>query len=560
MILVNFFHFQIAFFTLVSMAPNIFNDSISTSKCVVDRSRINLKNVNGLSDFVPRPGHGQAGKKIFLMSNHFPVEFNPDLAIYHYDVAIECLPQPLKIVAAGDNSKLYRKLSYQVNRRIINTIVRENSSFGKMFHNVKPVYDGNKNLFTVRPLTELMTAESGKPKRITVEVLDANDVETQFVVSIKFTGNVISLNTLTLYFENKSKTFPFAAIQALDIVLRQGPSMTKISNGHSFFEKEEFDQYRHSLGGGKQLSFGFFQSLRLFSGGAQLVVDRSSNVFYQKSSLEDLINKIFAIKDGCSVMNSPKWTDSERKRIQKEIKGLQIEVTHLQYKRKYRIQGLSRESANEITFEWYKQSLGGRKIFKGRVTVAKYFAEQYQKLKYPQLPCVTVSVGQRQIHFPIEVCVLVANQNVDRKKLSTYQVAQLIRICSFTEPKERFELVQEATKDITQNKEGMAYLNEFGISVGTSPIRFYGRVLNAPVLLEKNGKQCIPRNGKWRINQFFAGAQLKRWIVVNIASIEDNVVANTLDILLKQAAQIGMEVFEPICKVKLVWQKGTLKV
>ena len=100
MILVNFFHFQIAFFTLISMAPNIFNDSISTSKCVVNRSRINLKNVNGLSDFVPRPGHGKAGKKIFLMSNHFPVEFNPDLAIYHYDVAIECLPQPLKIVAA----------------------------------------------------------------------------------------------------------------------------------------------------------------------------------------------------------------------------------------------------------------------------------------------------------------------------------------------------------------------------------------------------------------------------------------------------------------------------
>lgn len=52
----------------------------------------------------------------------------------------------------------------------------------------------------------------------------------------------------------------FFVLQALDVVMRHLPSMTYTPVGRSFFSSP--DGYYHPLGGGREVWFGFHQSVR----------------------------------------------------------------------------------------------------------------------------------------------------------------------------------------------------------------------------------------------------------------------------------------------------------
>ena len=85
-------------------------------------------------DFRPvrRPQHGgTSGRQIRLRANFYPVRFRGGDA-YHYDVDIDPTNAPKRI-----------------KRGIINQIVQEYAVF---FKTEKPVFDGQKNLFTKNPL------------------------------------------------------------------------------------------------------------------------------------------------------------------------------------------------------------------------------------------------------------------------------------------------------------------------------------------------------------------------------------------------------------------------
>jgi hypothetical protein len=78
--------------------------------------------------------------------------------------------------------------------------------------------------------------------------------------------------------------------------------------------------------------------------GPTLNVDRSAACFYKPSKTDDLIEDI--IRRDLSRL--PKLSEFDRKKIQKELKGLQIEATHVSYEgttgsyfRKYRVLGIS---------------------------------------------------------------------------------------------------------------------------------------------------------------------------------------------------------------------------
>ena len=77
-----------------------------------------------------RPGLGTRGRKIRLATNFFEVTFK-DHDIYQYDVTIE------------------PKCPAAINRQIIQELV---SVYVKIFQGDKPVFDGKKNLYTIRPL------------------------------------------------------------------------------------------------------------------------------------------------------------------------------------------------------------------------------------------------------------------------------------------------------------------------------------------------------------------------------------------------------------------------
>ncbi|EJW70111.1 hypothetical protein WUBG_18981, partial [Wuchereria bancrofti] len=61
-----------------------------------------------------------------------------------------------------------------------------------------------------------------------------------------------------------------------------------------------------------------------------------------------------------------------------------------------------------------------------RMTVADYFNERYNKLKFPKLPCVHVGPITRNIYFPLEVCMLDTPQKYN-KKLNDKQTSTIIR-------------------------------------------------------------------------------------------------------------------------------------
>lgn len=83
-------------------------------------------------------------------------------------------------------------------------------------------------------------------------------------VCIKFAAHV-NLTELTDFLSGKisNSKLPQDSIQALDIVLRQQPNLSFTPVGRSFFPLPGSDNNRpQSLGGGCEVWFGYYQSVR----------------------------------------------------------------------------------------------------------------------------------------------------------------------------------------------------------------------------------------------------------------------------------------------------------
>lgn len=179
-----------------------------------------------------RPNLGREGRPIVLRANHFQVTM-PRGFVHHYDINI----QP---------DKCPRK----VNREIIETMVQ---AYSKIFGVLKPVFDGRNNLYTRDPLP------IGN-ERLELEVtLPGEGKDRIFRVTIKWQAQV-SLFNLEEALEGRTRQIPYDAILALDVVMRHLPSMAYTPVGRSFFSSP--DGYYHPLGGGREVWFGFHQSVR----------------------------------------------------------------------------------------------------------------------------------------------------------------------------------------------------------------------------------------------------------------------------------------------------------
>src|SRR5690606_16919443 len=105
-----------------------------------------------------------------------------------------------------------------------------------------------------------------------------------FRVQIKRIGQV-NLDLLENALEGKSRTIPVDAIQALDVIMRHLPSMTYTPVGRSFFSSPE--GYCHPLGGGREVWFGFHQSVRPTQWEMTLNIDVSATAFYKAQPVID---------------------------------------------------------------------------------------------------------------------------------------------------------------------------------------------------------------------------------------------------------------------------------
>uniref|UniRef100_A0A8C2RM98 Eukaryotic translation initiation factor 2C 4 n=1 Tax=Capra hircus TaxID=9925 RepID=A0A8C2RM98_CAPHI len=400
-----------------------------------------------------RPGLGTVGKPIRLLANHFQVQI-PKIDVYHYDVDIKPEKRPRR-----------------VNREVVDTMVRHFKM--QIFGDRQPGYDGKRNMYTAHPLP------IGRD-RVDMEVtLPGEGKDQTFKVSVQWVS-VVSLQLLLEALAGHLNEVPDDSVQALDVITRHLPSMRLHRLGRSFFSPPE--GYYHPLGGGREVWFGFHQSVRPAMWNMMLNIDVSATAFYraQKPSNPFL----------CVVTMILINTDVLMFFL---TSGLKVEVTHCgQMKRKYRVCNVTRRPASHQTFPLQLEN--GQAM---ECTVAQYFKQKYNlQLKYPHLPCLQVGQEQKHTYLPLEVCNIVAGQRCI-KKLTDNQTSTMIKATARSAP-DRQEEISRLNKTV-----------------------------------------ATPNQGVWdmRGKQFYAGIEIKVWAVACFAPQKQSEVKRVGDTLLGMATQ-----------------------
>ncbi|XP_055345664.1 protein argonaute-2-like isoform X2 [Paramacrobiotus metropolitanus] len=426
-----------------------------------------------------RPNVGQEGRLILLRANHFQLHV-PRGFIHHYDISI----QP-------------DKCPRRVNREIIETMVQAYSH--SIFNGQKPVFDGKKNLYTRDALP------IGKEKRELEVTLPGEGKDRVFRVAIKWIAKV-SLYDLKEALEG-SRPMPPECLLALDVVMRHLPSMTYTPVGRSFFSSP--DGYYHPLGGGREVWFGFHQSVRPSQWKMMLNIDVSATAFYKAQPVTEFMCEVLDVRD----INEQKrpLIDSQRVKFTKEIKGLKIEITHCgQMRRKYRVCNVTRRPAQHQTFPLQLEN--GQTV---ECTVAKYFLDKYKiRLRFPHLPCLQVGQEHKHTYLPLEVCNIVAGQRCI-KKLTDTQTSTMIKATARSAPDREREINTLVRKADFNND---PYAQEFGIQIQNQMTEIRGRVLPPPKI-QYGGRQAIPNQGVWdmRGKQFHTGVEIRVWAIACFA-------------------------------------------
>jgi eukaryotic translation initiation factor 2C len=432
----------------------------------------------------PRPSIGTEGKPIKLRANHFTIQI-PKGYIYHYNVQI----QP-------------DKCPKRINRDILNTLVQAKP---QLFGNQRPVFDGKKNLYTKDYLTSIGT------EKVDVEVtLPGEGKDRQFKVTIRFEAKV-SLFALEDALQGKNMYVPYDSIQALDVIMRHLPSMRYTPVGRSFFSPPQIE-FNNPLGGGREVWFGFHQSVRPSQWKMSLNIDVSATAFYKSQPVIEFLIEVLDFKNN-EEQHKP-LNDAQRVKFTKEIKGLKIEITHCgPMRRKYRVCNVTRRPAHTQTFPLLLES--GQTV---ECTVAKYFQEKHHiKLQYPHLPCLQVGQEQKHTYLPLEVCNIVAGQRCI-KKLTDMQTSTMIKATARSAPDREKEINNLVSRAKFHED---SYVRDFGIMINNQMTDVKGRVLTAPKI-QYGGRTkvtVLPNQGVWdmRGKQFHTGIEIKVWAIACFA-------------------------------------------
>ncbi|CAM9184982.1 unnamed protein product [Lampetra planeri] len=332
-----------------------------------------------------------------------------------------------------------------------------------------------------------------------------------FKVSLQWVS-VVSLQMLLEALSGHLNEVPEDSVQALDVITRHLPSMRYTPVGRSFFSPPE--GYYHPLGGGREVWFGFHQSVRPAMWNMMLNIDVSATAFYRAQPVIEFMCEVLDIQN-INEQTKP-LTDSQRVKFTKEIRGdLKVEVTHCgQMKRKYRVCNVTRRPASHQTFPLQLEN--GQAM---ECTVAQYFKQKYNlQLKYPHLPCLQVGQEQKHTYLPLEVCNIVAGQRCI-KKLTDNQTSTMIKATARSAPDRQEEIRLVKSNSMVGGPD--PYLKEFGIVVHNDMTEVTGRVLPAPMLQYggRNKTVATPNQGVWdmRGKQFYAGIEIKVWAVACFA-------------------------------------------
>ncbi|KAJ1911254.1 hypothetical protein H4219_005994 [Mycoemilia scoparia] len=482
-------------------------------------------------ELAPRPSQpGRNGQRIMVKSNHFKLNVTgTESNVYQYDIELNQIRDPLPPHIAAQRQQSDRparpfKIPLELSRRIINTLVETQGS-GPEIDGACLVYDGSKLVFTSKRL------KLGRDKVHTFEILvQEPDGSGQSKFSAKFTEvSQIDLTCLEDLVNNRRLVTISewqSAAQALDIIFRMEPASKYPSFGSSFFIKGERSSMY--LDKGVEVWRGFSQTIRPGIGHLFVNVDVAAMAFYLSGDLIELVLKFFNFRDPYELQRG--IPDREHAKLKRFLKGLAITVTHRNdggskpgkssrsSRKSFKINGLSKEGADRITFE---MRTGGGDGPTRNVSVADYCSERYNiRLKYPFLPCVEIGRGA---FLPLELCRVDPNQKYPRK-LDEKQVAAMIKF-TCQRPHDRCRSIEDGVRNLDYARN--SYLRSFGISVNSRMHDIQARRLETPAIQYggQSGEPIVqPRDGAWNMKakKVYTPIEVKAWGVLVLGDARRN--------------------------------------
>lgn len=411
---------------------------------------------------IRRPDKGGTdGREIALRANFFKMNVNPDVMIYHYDIAIK--------------PELKSKAKV---RQLINAFVKENPNIMKGLY---PVFDGRKNLYTHRRLPIRDKAE------FDVKMPDDREGAAPLKVTVQL-ANEISLYSFVEFINGRLREFPQESIQALDIVCREMPTNRHIPLNQYFFTNPVED-----IGPGLEIWNGYYQSVRPAWKVTMLNVDSSVRVFHKGQNVIALLQEVLNTR--VDIKTSLHRT--QHCAFENHIKGLAVEINTGEYpmliKRTYKIIGLSEKPCSQQKFPMSQPDGSERPCI-----VADYYRDTYNlNLRYLNLPCLQAQPKEKHRYIPMEICVVKKGQQL--RKLGDELTSQLIRYSAVPAPNRERDIM-----DLMRNSkfDQDPYMKSFGLSISKEMTEFNGRVLTAPRIEYKNSSDAQVKDGSWNMQSF----------------------------------------------------------
>ncbi|PHT97949.1 hypothetical protein BC332_33134 [Capsicum chinense] len=443
---------------------------------------------------VARPDTGKiAVKSVRLLANHFPVRFNPQTTIMHYDVDI-------KQNFAGENRPVRKLINKSDLRLIREQLSADNPA---QFPINKTAYDGEKNIFSA---VQLPTG------CFTVNCSDGDDARGRsFDVTIKFVAE-LKLCKLKEYLSGNLSYIPRDVLQGMELVMKENPSRCRVSVGRCFYSKEH--QAEHDFGFGVAAYKGFQQSLKPTSGGLALCLDYSVLALRKPMPVLDFLRDyIGEFSENNNFGN--KWQAASDALV-----GLKVKVIHRRASQKFLIKELTKRKTRDLTFPLVDPE---GKDPPREVFLVDYFRDKYQReIRYKDLPSVELGKGDKKNQVPLELCVLVEGQRYPKEHLDR-NTALFLKNISLARPLERRETICEMVR--AEDGPCGAITRNFEIGVDTNMTRVTGRILPPPDL-KLGGQSRLPVNDKCQWNlvgkSVVDGKALQRWALIDFSSKERN--------------------------------------
>lgn len=472
---------------------------------------------------------GKVGRKIQVNVNFFRVIVDSKVTITHFDFNIKEVNAVLgkeSVKKRDEKMKFFQTFMKEVHPGLVD----------------KVAFDGMSNCYFMGEKELIGSTGEDAGKSFNYQYASRGSRKRDFTVTIRRV-NQFSANDINKYLSGHTSDLRQEAIQAFDVVLRHQASTTMVQCGRNFFSPEK-NQNAKDIGSGREVWFGYHQSLKAIegkSGGSlALNIDTAACAFMRPIRGHQLVLEICNPRDGEREMSQPRFfNDWRRKELEKKMKGIQFNTTYLKYNsRTHRCGGLTRNGAGNQRFQ----------IENGpQTTVADYFAKEYKiKLRFPDMPCLMVGNPKsgNVKYFPLELMMVAARQR-SPGKLDEMGTANMIKAVATPAPV-RLEETERQAKQAIENALPMA--RKYGMKINPKMESQTARVLPAPGLEYGQKKVIPPRDGQWdtRGSQFYNAASCERWIIVNFNTrCNDQTIQNFADQLCRHAKTQGMKMEAP---------------